>query len=100
MLRESDYHGFMREKISATEAARSFSDVLNRVRYKGESFVILRNGEEAGLLSPVSEGTPKTLRELVGLVRELGFPDDRFADDLEAIRREAPPLPEGPWPSS
>jgi len=90
----------MRERISATDVARNLSEVLNRVRYKGDSFLIVRNGEEAGLLSPVSEGRPKTLRELVRVVRELGSPDDRFASDLEAIRRGSPSLPEGPWPSS
>lgn len=90
----------MRERLSATDFARNLSDVLNRVRYKGESFLIVRNGEEAGLLSPVSEGTPKTLRELVRLVRELGSPDDDFASDLETIRHEQQSLPEDPWPSS
>lgn len=90
----------MRQRISATDVARNLSDVLNRVRYKGESFLIVRNGEEAGLLSPVSEGKPKTLRQLVGLMREMGSPDDEFASDLEAIRREQQSLPEDPWPSS
>lgn len=90
----------MRERISATDVARNLSDVLNRVRYKGESFLIVRNGEEAGVLSPVSEGSPKTLRELVGVVREIGSPDEDFASDLEAVRRESPSLPDEPWPSS
>lgn len=90
----------MAEHITATDAARNLSDVLNRVRYQGESFVILRNGEEVGVLSPVSHGAPATLRELARLVEETGFPDDRFADDLESVRRDAPALPKTPWPSS
>lgn len=90
----------MPRHITATEAARNLSDVLNRVRYGGESFVIVRNGEEVGVLVPLSTGPPRTLAELVQLVEAAGFPDDRFAADLEAVRREAPALPEAPWPSS
>lgn len=90
----------MSERISATEVARNFSDLLNRVRYRGESFLIVRNGEEAGMLSPVSEGQPTTLRELAETLREQGLPDEEFASDLEAIRRESPDLPDRSWPSS
>lgn len=89
----------MRERISATAAARSFSDLLNRVRYKGDSFVIVRNGEEVGLLEPVSGKRPKTFNELVEMIRTMGPPDEDFARDLEAIRSSQPALPEDPWRS-
>lgn len=39
--------------ISATEAARGFSDLPNRVRYQRESFIIERAGEEICRVSPV-----------------------------------------------
>ncbi|MFN0071262.1 MAG: type II toxin-antitoxin system prevent-host-death family antitoxin [Chloroflexota bacterium] len=32
-------------KITATELARNLSDVLNRARYRGEHFIVERNGE-------------------------------------------------------
>ena len=89
----------MRERISATAAARSFSDLLNRVRYKGDSFVIVRNGEEMGLLEPVSSPRPKTLNELLDYLAEVGPPDEDFAKDLEEIRASQPPMPESPWRS-
>lgn len=89
----------MRERISATDAARRFSDILNRVRYKGDSFVIVRNGEEVGRLEPVSGTRPKTFNELVEMVRTKGPPDEDFARDLEEIHRSQPALPEDPWPS-
>lgn len=89
----------MRERISATAAARSFSDLLNRVRYKGDSFVIVRNGQEVGLLEPVSSPRPKTLNELLDYLAEVGPPDEDFAKDLEAIRSSQPAMPEDPWQS-
>ena len=90
----------MSERITATEAVRNFSDVLNRVRYQGRTFLILRNGEEVGVLSPVSQQPRTTFRELVRKVRKLGLPDEDFASDLESIRREGSKPPEDPWASS
>jgi hypothetical protein len=89
----------MTERISATRAVRSFSDLLNRVRYKGDSFVIIRNGEEMGQLGPVAGKRPKTLNELAALIREMGPPDEDFVRDLEEIRRNQPALPDDPWRS-
>ena len=90
----------MSVRITATEAARNLSDLLNRVRYRGESFLIVRNGEEVGMLAPISSGKSTTLRQLVELVKEMGPPDDDFVSDLEEIHRQQPSLPRDPWPSS
>lgn len=90
----------MDARISSTELARNLSDLLNRVRYRGESFVILRNGEEVGVLRPVTGRSGATLRELVRRIEEGGFPDDDFVADLEAVRRDQPRMPEEPWTSS
>lgn len=38
--------------ISVTEAARNFSDCLNRVHYQDVSFVLLRNGEPVARIVP------------------------------------------------
>jgi antitoxin (DNA-binding transcriptional repressor) of toxin-antitoxin stability system len=42
--------------ISVTEAARSFADCINRVRYQGASFVLHKNGVAVARLVPVEEG--------------------------------------------
>lgn len=43
--------------ISATEASRAFGDMLNRLRYTGEEFVItLRGRAVAALVAVPSEG--------------------------------------------
>ena len=39
--------------VSATEAARSFSELLNRVRYQHKAFVVERGGEAVCEIRPV-----------------------------------------------
>lgn len=43
----------MKSEISATEAARRFSEILNRVRYRNESFVVKRGGVPVCEIVPV-----------------------------------------------
>jgi prevent-host-death family protein len=89
----------MSRRVTATEAARQFSDLLNRVRYEGETFVIVRGGEEVGQLVPTQPNPSLTLRSLFEILDSEAAPDPEFADDLEAIQREQPLAGETPWPS-
>jgi len=82
--------------MSATEAARTFSDLLNRVQYRGETVVIERGG------TPVCEITPAkplrfTLAEHVRLLRSGPRPDPGYWDDVERITREQPAVESSPW---
>jgi antitoxin (DNA-binding transcriptional repressor) of toxin-antitoxin stability system len=46
------------ESISATELVRTLGDVLGRIRYLGQSFVVEKNGTPVAKLVPyVSSGT-------------------------------------------
>jgi hypothetical protein len=85
-------------RITSTELARNLSDILSRARYKRERFLIERNGETVATLGPATKGT--TWKEFVDWWAN-NRPDDKFADDLEAIHAEMnQPLPEPPeWPS-
>jgi antitoxin (DNA-binding transcriptional repressor) of toxin-antitoxin stability system len=89
----------MSQKVTATEAARNFSDLLNRVRYGGETFVILRGGEAVGQLAPVEPSQAPTFREFLAMMKETEWPDDQFGSDLEAIQSEQLPPGESPWQS-
>ena len=89
----------METKITATELARDLSNVLNRVRYQGETFRVERNGEAVAVILPVRSRPATTLRELGFRLRNLRMPEG-FADDLEEIIKNQPPMPESPWPSS
>jgi antitoxin (DNA-binding transcriptional repressor) of toxin-antitoxin stability system len=71
--------------ITATELARNLSDILNRVHYKGEHFVVKRNGELVAEIRPARPKPGITVRELIERIGDLYMPGDGFADDLEAI---------------
>jgi len=90
----------MDERITATKAARNMSELLSRVHYRGERFVIERGGEPVAALVPhVPAGAATTLSDLLHLLGELGSPDPAFADDLERVARDRSALPEDPWAS-
>jgi prevent-host-death family protein len=87
----------MSSRISATEAARGFSALLNRVRYRGEEFIIERGGEPVGRLTPVEPPRRTTMADLVRLLRTLPHPDEAYLKELERIRKRQPALPRSPW---
>ncbi|HEX2172280.1 MAG TPA: type II toxin-antitoxin system prevent-host-death family antitoxin [Dehalococcoidia bacterium] len=87
----------METRITATELARALSDILNRTRYRGESFVIERNGDPIAALVPVGPVGSVTAQELADRLRGLTLPGDGFAEDLEAAQASQPRLDRSPW---
>ncbi len=82
--------------ISATEAARTFSALLDRVCYRGETFVIERGGEPVCEMSHVKP--PRfTGGDLLALLDSLPKPDLAFWDVVEEATRQAPRVPDSPW---
>jgi antitoxin (DNA-binding transcriptional repressor) of toxin-antitoxin stability system len=49
--------------ISVTEAARNFSDCVNRARYQGVTFILHRNGIPVARIVPEAQKQPATDRE-------------------------------------
>ena len=89
----------MEHTITATDLARRLSDILSRVRYRGERFVVERNGEPVAALMPVTAAPRVTVGELFERLRAIGLPDEDFAADLEAIQATQPKLASPEWPS-
>ncbi len=56
------------ESITVTEAARNFSDCVNRVRYQGTSFVLHKNGVPVARIVPEGQ-KPRTGREIAATLR-------------------------------
>ncbi|OFV88488.1 MAG: hypothetical protein A3J75_05590 [Acidobacteria bacterium RBG_16_68_9] len=88
----------MARRVSATDAARTFSDLLNRVQYRGERFIVERGG------APVCEMAPARpvrfmLSDLAGLLRAAPKPDAGYWDALERILRDQPQVEPSPWES-
>jgi prevent-host-death family protein len=82
--------------MTATEAARSFSDVLNRVA-SGEVIEVTRSGAAVAVIGPPR---PRTLsaQRFRALLASAPRPDDAFAAEL-ATARETIATPADPWPS-
>ena len=86
----------MESHISATEAARRFSDILNRVVYRREEFVIERGGEPVCRIIPA--GPPRcTLADLAKLLSAIPKPDPGFWDEVEALTKNQMGVPESSW---
>jgi prevent-host-death family protein len=69
-------------EISATEAARRFSDLLDAVEHRGEEFTIVRRGAVVAQLTPATRGRGDDLKALLRRHR----PDDLWQDDLATVR--------------
>jgi antitoxin (DNA-binding transcriptional repressor) of toxin-antitoxin stability system len=78
----------MLHTLSVTEMARHFAEYINRVAYRGESFVLVRGNKPLAELRPLP--TAKRLAELPALLASLPHlsPTEaaQFADDLTATR--------------
>ena len=69
-------------EITATEAARSFADLLDAVEHRGERFTIVRRGKAIASLEPITEGHGADVKELLRRHR----PDSDWSHDLAAVR--------------
>ncbi len=82
--------------MTATEVARNFSDVLNRVA-AGEEIEVLRNGAPVAVIGPprVKLLSARRFRELMLTAPPV---DPDFAKDIAEIRASVGP-PADPWES-
>lgn len=83
--------------MSATEVARNFSAVMNRVN-AGEPIEIVRNGASIGELHPPSRPRGISGSAWRRLVERMSMLDEEFARDVEEARRQIGP-PVSKWPS-
>lgn len=83
-------------RMTATQAARSFSDVLNRVA-AGEEVEVTRSGAPVAVIAPPKGRllSAERFRELIATAPPV---DDQFAGDVRALRAGIDP-PAEPWPS-
>ncbi len=87
----------MQTRISATDAVRSFSEILNRIRYRSEEFVIERGGQAVCRMTPATLPRRITGRELASLLPELPRPDRAFAKDVENAVKRQRRVPRSRW---
>lgn len=69
-------------EVSATDAARNFSDILDAVEHRGEHFTIVRRGKVVAQLDPVSTGRGADVKALL----RSSSRDPGFRHDIESMR--------------
>jgi antitoxin (DNA-binding transcriptional repressor) of toxin-antitoxin stability system len=83
--------------ITATEAVRKFSEILNSIKYAGTDYMIIRGGKPIATIRP-AENQPRqlTLGDLSEVVKSLPTIGDeaaRFNKDLKEARKHQPHMP-------
>ncbi len=87
----------MKLRISATETTRRFSELMNRVRYRGETFVVERGGRPICEILPARP--PKfTGAELANLLRSLSPPDEEYLTLVENLAKKQSKVAASRWP--
>jgi prevent-host-death family protein len=81
------------KQLSATDAARRFSEVLDRVEESGESVVIVRHGRAVATIGPAGAGTGKALKDVLRAHR----PDPDLVDEVRELREIVGPAQDR-WP--
>jgi antitoxin (DNA-binding transcriptional repressor) of toxin-antitoxin stability system len=92
----------MSRTITATELGRHLADYLNRVAYRGESFVVQRGGRTVAELRPAPRGTRGA--DFIARYPALPHltPEEAIAmgEDVESARSELAALEtRNPWDS-
>jgi antitoxin (DNA-binding transcriptional repressor) of toxin-antitoxin stability system len=82
--------------VSATEAARRFSDLINRACFQEETFVIERGGRPICQLGPL-QGRSCSGADLLALLTRLPRPDEDFLAAVEAVNRSQAVVEGSPW---
>jgi antitoxin (DNA-binding transcriptional repressor) of toxin-antitoxin stability system len=74
-------------RVSATEAARQFSDLLDQVERDGETFVVERRGRAVASIAPAAAVSGRTVKELL----RSQPPDPSWTRELAELRGQLEP---------
>ena len=87
----------MKKTVTATQAVREFSELLNKVRFHGDQFVIERNGKPYARICPVKEWEKtcplKELKSVLLNLPKLGDDLEDFASAVQEISCHQPLMP-------
>ena len=81
------------KEISATDAARGFSALLDAVEHDKETFVVTRGGRGIARIEPASGVSGRAVKDLLRTSRV----DSNWTEELLKLRAGAP-AQERPWP--
>lgn len=69
-------------QVSATDAARHFSELLDSIENRHESYVVMRHGRPVATVGPARGSTGRDLKEVLRRNR----PDAAWATELRELR--------------
>ena len=85
--------------IAATDAAKNFGELVDRVREEGATYVIERHGRPVAQIGPVETDEPKTLSGLVEYLKTAPKLDEEvlryIQEGIEFFNR--PEVPKNLW---
>ncbi len=84
--------------LSSTEVQRNFADVLNRVRYQGETVMVERGGERVCTIVPPEQLRKFSWSDLAALIAAAGEAGEEWASKVEESVRNQPPAEFKTWP--
>jgi antitoxin (DNA-binding transcriptional repressor) of toxin-antitoxin stability system len=92
----------MIQTITATDAVRNFSELLNGIRYRGDRYTILKGGKPAATIGPaagsVKERKLSEIKEILRTLPRLEDDGEAFARDIAQAIGVQPPVGKGnPW---
>ena len=85
--------------VAATDAAKNFGRLVDRVREEGATYVIERHGRPVAQIGPVEMDEPKTLRNLIDAIQAAPTLDEevlRYIEEGIAIYNK-PEVPRNRW---
>lgn len=88
--------GLPGNRLSATDAARRFSDMVNRVAYNREAFIVERGGRAVCEVRPVY-GSDFTGADLAEILHGLPAPGATYLDAVEKGVRAQPRAARDEW---
>jgi prevent-host-death family protein len=85
--------------VAATDAAKNFGRLVDRVREEGATYLIERHGRPVAQIGPVKIEEPKTLRNLIEAIHAAPKLDEevlRYIEEGIAIYNK-PEVPRNRW---
>jgi prevent-host-death family protein len=72
--------------VNATEAARNFSEMLDGVEHRGQTFVVTRGGKPVARITPVPTANGQAVKRLLHQHQ----PDADWLGEIAALRADLP----------
>lgn len=91
-----------RPRIPATEAAKNFGRLVDRVREEQEVYLVERGGTAVAQIGPVERRAGTfTLAQFKALVEHLAHPSEEYLDTVERVvaKHNRPRARHNPWAS-